>query len=97
MEVSKCAAYVVQPYGADKNATRCFATKELDYCSCNGNSLKCDFYPQLKNKALNRFLDTFPCDFISRHRLVERLVTYPSDLTMREVYNIIREMEGADD
>lgn len=29
----------------------CFGTKEQDVCSCNGDRTKCDFYPDVKEKA----------------------------------------------
>ena len=29
----------------------CNGTKERDRCSCDGNPAKCDFYPEIKEKA----------------------------------------------
>lgn len=31
----------------------CMGTKELDECSCEGDRTKCDFYPKVREKALN--------------------------------------------
>jgi len=30
---------------------RCLGTKEIDSCSCEGNKLKCDFYPSVREAA----------------------------------------------
>ena len=29
----------------------CWGTKEKDQCSCNGDQLKCDFYPKVREQA----------------------------------------------
>lgn len=29
----------------------CYGTKECDRCSCKGNRLECDFYPEVREKA----------------------------------------------
>lgn len=29
----------------------CYGTKECDRCSCKGNRLNCDFYPEVREKA----------------------------------------------
>lgn len=31
--------------------SRCFGTKERDECSCGGDRSKCDFYPEVREKA----------------------------------------------
>lgn len=31
--------------------SRCFGTKERDMCSCGGDRNKCDFYPEVREKA----------------------------------------------
>jgi hypothetical protein len=35
-----------------KTVCVCNGTKEQDVCSCGGDRAKCDFYPQVRNKAL---------------------------------------------
>ena len=30
----------------------CVGTKEIDECSCNGDRTKCDFYPEIREKAV---------------------------------------------
>lgn len=30
---------------------RCYGTKERDECSCGGDRTKCDFYPEIREKA----------------------------------------------
>ena len=29
----------------------CYGTKECERCSCKGNRLECDFYPEVREKA----------------------------------------------
>jgi hypothetical protein len=35
----------------DKNRAYCAGTKNLEYCTCNGDQVKCDFYEDLRAKA----------------------------------------------
>lgn len=41
-----------KPYGIMVGYNYCSGTKERETCSCGGNKIKCDFYPQVKEKAL---------------------------------------------
>lgn len=34
-----------------KNVYRCNGTKERDVCSCGGDPVRCDFYPEVREKA----------------------------------------------
>ena len=34
---------------------KCNGTKERDECSCGGDRTKCDFYPEVREKALPKF------------------------------------------
>ena len=34
-----------------KTAGICNGTKEREECSCSGNKTKCDFYPEVRDKA----------------------------------------------
>lgn len=34
-----------------KTVALCFGTKERDQCSCGGDRTKCDFYPEVREKA----------------------------------------------
>ena len=43
-ELTPCSSYR-QFNGVGK----CLGTKELDECSCNGDTTKCDFYPEKRN------------------------------------------------
>ena len=36
----------------DSNSSKCNGTRERDYCNCNGDKRKCDFYPTVKTQAL---------------------------------------------
>lgn len=35
-----------------KLVTRCWGTRECDECSCGGDRTKCNFYPEVREKAL---------------------------------------------
>lgn len=45
----------------------CWGTKEIDECSCGGDRTKCDFYPEVKEKAIreqkesNSLIVTYDC------------------------------------
>ena len=41
-----------QPIGHDVEVGVCWGTKEMDECSCCGDEAKCDFYPEVKEKAM---------------------------------------------
>lgn len=40
------------PIGHDVEVGVCWGTKECEECSCGGNEIKCDFYPEVREKAL---------------------------------------------
>lgn len=40
------------PIGHDIDVSVCWGTKETDECSCGGDRTKCDFYPEVREKAL---------------------------------------------
>lgn len=48
---NKCDCYVL---GADHKG-RCNGTKEQDICSCHGDRTLCDFYPEVREKAIKTF------------------------------------------
>ena len=33
---------------------RCYGTKEIEYCSCEGDKSRCDFYPRKQKEAANK-------------------------------------------
>lgn len=41
-----------RPYGIMVGYNYCSDTKECDACSCGGDKTKCDFYPDIKRKAI---------------------------------------------
>ena len=58
--MSKCSCYHTRkqqvyghtgfgPYCREETVGECWGTKERDQCSCNGNTIKCDFYPEKRN------------------------------------------------
>lgn len=40
-----------EPIRHDITVGVCWGTKEIDECSCNGDRTKCDFYPEVREKA----------------------------------------------
>lgn len=54
-----------EPTGHDVEVGVCWGTKEMDQCSCNGDRTKCDFYPEIREKAYkedNMLIDTIETD-----------------------------------
>ena len=39
------------PIGHDIEIGVCWGTKECEQCSCGGDTCKCDFYPEVRNKG----------------------------------------------
>ena len=39
------------PIGHDIDVGVCWGTKECEECSCGGDKIKCDFYPEIRQKA----------------------------------------------
>ena len=59
--MKKCDCYVEDRHLSDytplmkpiyKTVSLCFGTKERDKCSCGGDRTKCDFYPEIREKAI---------------------------------------------
>lgn len=47
--MEKCGCYF-----EDYDRPECWGTKERDVCSCGGDKTKCNFYPEIKEEALNK-------------------------------------------
>lgn len=41
----------------------CTGTKELDKCCCGGDRTKCDFYPDVREKAIKEVNASFYCNY----------------------------------
>lgn len=48
--MSKCECWRETPNRKCVDA-ECFETRERDACSCGGDQMKCDFYPEIREKA----------------------------------------------
>lgn len=66
--MSKCNCYIEDRQLVDytplmkplyKTVALCFGTKERDQCSCGGDRTKCDFYPEVREKAKTEKSDTW--------------------------------------
>lgn len=50
--MSKCEAWHIRGGRLPKEPTyECWGTRERDACSCGGDQMKCDFYPEIREKA----------------------------------------------
>lgn len=58
--MEKCSSYEIREYYHRDDLTneiickevgRCYGTREMDFCSCGGDRTKCDFYPEVREKA----------------------------------------------
>ena len=50
---TECSCYrTLSSISGRKYQDRCTGTKEIDICSCGGDRTKCDFYPNVRKKAL---------------------------------------------
>ena len=53
-----------QPIEHNIDVGVCWGTKEMDECSCGGDEMKCDFYPEVRAKAEKSYIeDTIPCQY----------------------------------
>lgn len=74
---------VMDPYLYDRRLVgRCNGTKERDECRCGGNPAKCDFYPEIREKARRQtqeYKDAKELEFyrtwIEEHNLSAEVVT----------------------
>lgn len=50
-----CSAYHEETGSCNPSSRlgRCWGTKEMDVCSCGGDTNKCDFYPEKRRKKNN--------------------------------------------
>lgn len=46
-----------QPIEHDVEVGVCWGTRERDRCSCGGDRTKCDFYPEVREKAVSKMTD----------------------------------------
>lgn len=69
-----------------KTVSSCFGTKERDECSCGGDRTKCDFYPEIREKAKARkcLCNTEDCLMVS-------FVSSPTDATVLMVSRVENE------
>lgn len=47
---NRCDCYVFE-----HNEARCNGTKERDICTCHGDRTLCDFYPEVREKAVHEY------------------------------------------
>lgn len=54
MNIPMCDVYHDdETYGGVRGV--CWGTKEQEYCTCGGNPLRCDFYPELVEKTKDKY------------------------------------------
>ena len=60
--------------GNNRFTATCIGTKECEPCFCGGARHKCDFYPEVREKAKENFIKSMPKGNINRRTLVSKLV-----------------------
>ena len=73
----------------------CLGTKEVDVCQCNGHKRRCDFYPEIREKAQTDFMNYMPKGNINRRTLIKKLIEVSEENKVelpQWVYNIIASM-----
>lgn len=85
--MNKCECYeekeVVDSYLYDRRLIGiCNGTKERDECRCGGNPAKCDFYPEIREKAYRQTQEyrdkkelEFYCWWVTKHNLNVEVAT----------------------
>jgi hypothetical protein len=66
IDVDRCSCW--RTMGKPSKAY-CTGTKDLDYCSCNGDRTRCDFYATVRAKASGSFEDSVEAAIIKLQRL----------------------------
>ena len=69
------------PYEAKVIYNYCSGTKEREECSCKGDKTKCDFYPEVRQKALYELKGIKTNADRIRHMTDEELANYLIKLT----------------
>lgn len=60
----RCSQYTGDYVGSvDVKYEYCAGTKELDEYSCGGDRTKCDFYPDIREKAIEETNASFYCNY----------------------------------
>lgn len=68
-----------RPFGIMVGYNYCTGTKECDACSCGGDRTKCDFYPDVKMKALYKLKGIKTNADRIRHMTNEELAKFIND------------------
>lgn len=86
--MEKCDCYIEDRYLVDytplmkplyKTISLCFGTKEREECTCGGDRTKCNFYPEVREKAKNEIKVATHADNI-RSMTDEHLAEYLVDI-----------------
>ena len=78
---NRCDCYVFE-----NNAGRCNGTKERDICSCHGDKTLCDFYPEVKEKAIKEY------ESEDTNQILKDFGVLDKDGKLSEVYRNIYEL-----
>ena len=67
--------------------TRCYGTKECEYCNCGGDESKCDFYPEKRKENKNTMkYDIKIGDYVET---VDGIIGYVNRITDNNFYWIV--------
>ena len=72
----------------------CWGTRECDHCNCNGDETKCDFYPEVRKKAMETSVEDVPeNDVISEFKELVRQYLLDKGLYLVAVKNALEYAE----
>ena len=89
--MAKCDCWVEKgPY--------CNGTREQDICSCNGDRRKCDFYEDVREKAILAAAQKYNSDPVkaTTHFQWNSMDTAPTDFTDEHLYILVCYIENGD-
>ena len=78
---NRCEDYVFE-----NNTGRCFGTKERDICNCHGDRTLCDFYPEVREKAIKEY------ESEDTNQILKDFGVLDKDGKLSEVYRNIYEL-----
>lgn len=90
----RCESYHTHINYLGKEVAECWGTKESDECTCGGDQMRCDFYPNVRTSAIQTYLNqkAWYGGDINRGELVRRLAEDKRQCP-EWVFDIIGEMD----
>ena len=67
-------------YNSDESEGWCLETKDFDTCFCEGNPIQCDFFPEVRQNAINSMAKESDDQFVLRSDILRELSEKASEL-----------------